>query len=196
MKKILCFGDSNVYGFNPKNFQRYEENKRWSGILKNALDGYIITEAGCNNRTCFSNKEKNLNSFEAIDKYLLDNYDIVILAIGINDLQYKFNTDTKELEEKLIKLIGKINSNVILLCPNKIDECILNSYFSELFNKTSVEKSKNLREIYSAVAKQTNSKIIYLEDIAKTSTIDGLHYMPEEHEKIANALIKFINNNF
>ena len=50
MKKILCFGDSNVYGFNPQNGSRYKEFERWSSLIKN--NGYEIIEAGCNNRTC------------------------------------------------------------------------------------------------------------------------------------------------
>ena len=37
MKKILCYGDSNTFGFNPTDLTRYNEDQRWSGILKNKL---------------------------------------------------------------------------------------------------------------------------------------------------------------
>ena len=37
MKKILCYGDSNTFGFNPKNGGRYDKTTRWSGILSDLL---------------------------------------------------------------------------------------------------------------------------------------------------------------
>ena len=37
MKKILCYGDSNTFGFNPANGSRYSEEQRWSGRLKELL---------------------------------------------------------------------------------------------------------------------------------------------------------------
>lgn len=37
MKKILCYGDSNTFGYNPANGLRFDENNRWSGILKSTL---------------------------------------------------------------------------------------------------------------------------------------------------------------
>ena len=31
MKRILCFGDSNTWGFAPKDGYRFDENTRWTG---------------------------------------------------------------------------------------------------------------------------------------------------------------------
>ena len=60
MVEIVCFGDSNTFGFNPKNGKRYDENTRWSGILKRKLkDKFNVIEAGCNNRTCYSINKEN-----------------------------------------------------------------------------------------------------------------------------------------
>ena len=33
MKKVLCFGDSNTFGFIQESGKRYDKNTRWSGIL-------------------------------------------------------------------------------------------------------------------------------------------------------------------
>jgi lysophospholipase L1-like esterase len=35
--KILCYGDSNTWGYNPKDSSRFDESKRWTGILKKIL---------------------------------------------------------------------------------------------------------------------------------------------------------------
>ena len=55
MKTILCYGDSNTYGFNPSNGQRFDQNSRWSGILKrNLSEKFKVIEEGLNNRTGIS----------------------------------------------------------------------------------------------------------------------------------------------
>ncbi len=51
-KTILCYGDSNTYGYNPSNGLRYPEDIRWTGRLKSLLgDACRIIEEGCNGRT-------------------------------------------------------------------------------------------------------------------------------------------------
>lgn len=51
MKRILAFGDSNTWGFNPEKFGRYSEDIRWTGLLQKALgkDSLIIEEDPCLN---------------------------------------------------------------------------------------------------------------------------------------------------
>ncbi|GMQ61530.1 SGNH/GDSL hydrolase family protein [Vallitalea maricola] len=47
MKTIVCFGDSNTYGYNPsQNGNRYPRNIRWTGLISEKLgsDFYIIEE--------------------------------------------------------------------------------------------------------------------------------------------------------
>ena len=142
MKNILCFGDSNTYGFNPKNGTRYDANTRWTGIIKKELDANII-EAGCNNRTAFSNNPlgDEFTGFKAIAKYIKKELDIVILSIGINDLQTIYNTNINDYEqglENLIDIIKKYNNKtkIILCSPSIINENIFNNHFSNFITKT------------------------------------------------------------
>ena len=37
MKDVLCFGDSNTWGFVPGRGVRYDEHTRWTGDLQDAL---------------------------------------------------------------------------------------------------------------------------------------------------------------
>ena len=42
---ILCFGDSNTFGYNPTNGLRYDKNTRWTGVLQNLLgDNFNVIE--------------------------------------------------------------------------------------------------------------------------------------------------------
>ena len=203
MKKILCFGDSNTFGFNPENGKRFDEQTRWAGKLKIALKNkFEVIEKGANNRCGFTeNKESTeLSGLIAIKKYLELKPDIIILAVGINDLQKIYDNDEKAIYFGLKALVEEIkkenNPNIILLVPSAIKENILNSFFNTLFDEKSIEKSKKLPKVYQKIAKEFELDLIDLNNIAETSPTDGLHYDVEGHKKIADKLIEFIKTKF
>ena len=202
MKKILCFGDSNTYGFIPENGRRYDENTRWTGMLQNlSKDKYEIIEAGCNNRTGFSDNPAGIKEtgYKILPLYLTKKPDIVIVAIGINDLQPAYNISFFEIKTGLENMIDMIRQNsldveIIIVCPSKITDNLFHSYFATLFDKTSVEKSKHLSAIYKNVAQEKNCIFIDLNQIANVSDKDGLHYEAGEHKKIAETIFKTLEN--
>lgn len=53
MKNILCFGDSNTYGYNPVTKGRFPDNIRWTGRLKCKVEkyNYSVIEEGLVGRT-------------------------------------------------------------------------------------------------------------------------------------------------
>ena len=52
MKKIVCFGDSNTYGYNAKTIDRFTEEERWTCLLAKHLGGdYHVVEEGLEGRT-------------------------------------------------------------------------------------------------------------------------------------------------
>ena len=75
-----------------------------------------------------------------------------------------------------------------------INENILQSYFAQLFDKSAIEKSKDLCAIYKEVATKNNCNFLDLEQIAKTSKYDGLHYDEDGHKKIANKIANIYLN--
>ena len=51
-RRILCFGDSNTYGYDPRG-GRYDENTRWPLRMEKLLGrDYTVIEEGFNGRTC------------------------------------------------------------------------------------------------------------------------------------------------
>ena len=52
MKRILCFGDSNTWGYDPATQDRFDRATRWPGVLREQLGtGYEVIEEGLNGRT-------------------------------------------------------------------------------------------------------------------------------------------------
>ena len=200
MKKVLCFGDSNTYGFVPGKCTRYDKNTRWTGVLQ-ALCGsdFSIIEGGCNNRTAFVDNPAGVEQtgYKILPEYFTKDYfDIVVLAIGINDLQLFFRPTLKEFEqgiEKLIKITKDLspNAKIILVCPSKLDLAgIKSGVFSFQFDEISVEKSGKLSPIYKSLAEKYKCHFIDLNNIVDVSPLDGLHFSAESHKKIAENLYK------
>ena len=59
MKKILCYGDSNTFGYVPLSGERYDETERWTCVLQSILGNeFKIIEEGACDRTGFVNNPK------------------------------------------------------------------------------------------------------------------------------------------
>ena len=203
MKKVLCFGDSNTFGFNPLTGLRFPKNIRWTGVLQILCGSdFEIIEAGCNNRTCFRNNPEGqmFTGHQILPKYLEEKPDIIILALGSNDFQRQYRTSLKEIEYGLENLINIVKTNlpsakIIILSPTPIGKEVLKAkIFSFLFDENSIEKSKHLGEIYNRVANNNQCEFLDLTLIAPVSEIDGLHYEEMGHKNIADAVYKILKN--
>ena len=112
---IVCYGDSNTFGYNPKDCSQFDENIRWTGILQNKLgtEYEVINEGMCNRTGFVDNPDGVLFSAQKhFPKILseIDNIDILILAVGTNDLQSQYDISFETIEmgfENLIKLLNK-----------------------------------------------------------------------------------------
>ncbi|MBE7705293.1 MAG: hypothetical protein E7Z90_05730 [Cyanobacteria bacterium SIG29] len=185
MKTILCFGDSNTFGYCPVDGSRYPENKRWTGLLKSKFN---VLEEGLNNRVAFLKSPfgKNYSAIECfssiLDKY--SNIDYIVIWIGTNDYQSIYNIDEKTINDclkNLIFLAKQKADKVLIISPLKLDDNILNGSFSSMFNKNSIEKSNMMFPLYEQIALENNCLFLDINKIVKPSKIDGLHYDLNSH---------------
>ena len=199
MKKVLCFGDSNTYGFIPGSGKRYDKNTRWTGVLQNLLgEDYKIIEAGCNGRTAFvDNDSIETTGYKVFSSYLSQDLDFVVVSIGLNDLQIFYQISELEIKsgiEKYVSTIKKFapNAGIILAAPSHIKRNILNRFFSTMFDETAILRSCVFSSIYQTCAIDNDCIFIDLNEVAETSDIDGLHYSSDSHLKIAQSMCELL----
>ena len=92
-KHILCFGDSLTWGFRPGLATRFDEDERWTGVLRRELgEEYCVHEDGISGRTSvFEDPYVPWRCGKAALGYTLMSQkplDLVILMIGTNDLKF------------------------------------------------------------------------------------------------------------
>lgn len=202
MQNILCYGDSNTYGFNPNNGGRFDSDTRWTGILKTLLkDKYKIIEAGMNNRTGFVENPQGFIQSGGLHLpvYLKEcpQIDICVLALGTNDLQFTFNITIDIVEQGLTSLINCVKennqeTNILVISPPTLDTNILKGGFSHQFDNKSIKDSKAIQQIYKKTTEINNCKLIDLNNIVSPDPIDGLHYSANSHRIIAETIAKSI----
>lgn len=200
MKNILCYGDSNTFGFNPKDNSRYDDNTRWTSVLQKNLDEeYTVINEGIPNRTGFADNPDGIlfsaqkHFPETILKF--DNLYILILAIGTNDLMAKYNITFDEIKQglnNLIKIAKEKTNNIIIIPPTILNENVLNGFFSSMFDKTSIIKSGEIEKIFKQITLENQCRYFDINKIVKPSSIDGLHYDKISHKIIADKLTEVI----
>lgn len=209
MKRILCYGDSNTWGYiSGTDHQRYDEYQRWTKLLQNKLGSdFEVIEEGLNSRTLFSDDNRpgkeGRNGFTYLKPCLdtHDKVDIVILMLGTNELKNEFNNSAEDIVNMIDRYIKFIKAN-----KSQIDKSVPQVIISGLPTvneqsnyckandkyKGASEKSKKLNVLYEKYCRENN--IYYVNNNDLETGIDGVHLTLESHQILAERLSKFLKN--
>lgn len=203
VKNVLCYGDSNTYGYIPGSGGRYPRDVRYPGRLQILLGGeYNVIEEGCSGRTTLYDDPfdgwKNGMDYLVPCIYSHRPIDIVILMLGSNDLKLNFHLNAEKIAQSAGQLVDVIQSftaekqefvpKIILVSPPEIGKNIRASAFYGAFNEASIEESKRLPEFYKKVADEKGCIFFDAAKYIYPSEIDSLHLAPEAHETLAKEL--------
>ena len=200
MKKNICYGDSNTFGFNSKNNSRYNENTRWTCLLqkKSGTEYEVINEGVCDRTGFVKNPRGYLFSGPEYFPELIaktDKTDILILWIGTNDLQSQYDIKISDIEKGLENLIKTAQSkvkNIIVIPPVLFTQKVLEGTFKLMFNQSSVDKSENTVNIFKNISDKYNCLYFDINKFVHPYDIDGIHYDENSHKIIAEKLADFI----
>lgn len=203
MKTILCFGDSNTYGYRPDTKRRYQKDVRWTGILGKRFrdDETEIIEEGLVGRTTVF--EDSLRPGRKGIDYLypiLETHspvDQLVLMLGTNDCKACYKASPQVIGygiERLIKEAKRFDESlkILLVSPINLGDEVWKEEFDPEFDTNSVEVSKKLKGVYSKLADKYNIQFLAASDIAAPSAIDQEHLDETGHQKLANAIYEIL----
>ena len=201
--RILCIGDSNTWGYNPINGQRFE--RRWTKVLSELMSDNEIIEEGLNGRTLTSVDPvlKERCGISGLKMLLMSHkpIDYVIVMLGTNELKKFFKCSASHIASGIREFLDVILDKnmwqrfnvpkVLIISPILIrDELFENGDVFGEFDEKSVEQSKYLANSILAVCKEYKVEFMNAADFAEASLVDNVHMDEENHEKLAKA-IKF-----
>ncbi|OGT35637.1 MAG: hypothetical protein A3F11_06940 [Gammaproteobacteria bacterium RIFCSPHIGHO2_12_FULL_37_14] len=219
-KTILCYGDSNTWGYIAGKFnlqtqymERYPRDIRWTGRLQKLLgDDYYVIEEGLNGRTTNVDSdippERNGKNYLLPCLYTHSPLDLVVLMLGGNDLKKIFNRSVDDIVNGLSELTHMIQSTKygrgmqsppkILLVgyPTLTHDNAGEFYGDKNMFENGVKRSKEFDAHISKMAKQNDCYYFNMAPYVEFSEVDGLHFDEEGHkifaEKIAPEITKII----
>ena len=203
MKHILCFGDSNTWGYSPQDGSRFPPNVRWTGTLQKTLGAdYNIIEEGLNGRTTFINEEgedaRPFRSGSDVFSMILESHrplDLVTIMLGTNDLKLEFNLSVEEIAQGVKELCKIVLSSeylidnppkLLLISPIHIGSTIQPD--QEEFFEQAREKSYRFAEHYQRVAEELGIHFLDAAKIVSPSEGEGVHWDADQHIKFGKVL--------
>lgn len=121
MFRILCFGDSNTYGYRPDGLGRFDENTRWTMRLSKKLgSGYQVVEEGlCGRTTIFDNDVNPGRRGSDHIGMLMESHnpiDLLIIMLGTNDYKCRYEATTELIVEGTQQVIDKAMEKASATC--------------------------------------------------------------------------------
>lgn len=204
MKRILCYGDSNTWGYDPAGNKRFDESERWTRLLAKALgDGYSVIEEGLNGRTTvfddplvpYRNGRDMLVPLIWSHKPL----DCIVIMLGTNDLKPKFAPSAAAVADGLETLArlalspaaleGSPAPKILVVSPIEVGEHIERSMFNEMFGgRRAIGLSRELPALIASVAKRNGCEFLDAARITAPSDFDSIHLDATGHAKLARAV--------
>ena len=180
--RILCFGDSNTYGYDPRGFfgDRYDVGDRWVDLLAEQTD-YEVINAGSNGR------EIPRNPYAPSLRTELQKADIFFVMLGTNDLLQ--GTSAKETATRMEAFLNQLRPycrNILLVTPPPMKRG------AWVPTDVLVSESFHLAEEYKLLAEKLAIPLIDTHRWNIELTFDGVHFTEEGHRTFANRLIEFV----
>lgn len=187
MRRILCYGDSNTFGYNPHSYwgEPYPEDVRWTGILQS--NGWDVVNSGQNGREVPST-EGELSAVERLISAAMP-VDIVTVLLGSNDfLNHPHFTaeDVTARMELLLQRILKTNWEIQFLLiappPLRTGEWVPDTRI--------VTESVRLAARYRVLAGKLGVSFADAGAWNVALDFDGVHFRPEGHAAFAKGLME------
>lgn len=198
-RTILCYGDSNTWGYEPLTGARLPRKQRWPTLLQAILgDSYHVIPEGLNGRTTSWNvpyragRNGRKSLLAALESHCP--LSLVAIMLGTNDLKHHLNVSAYESSlglSSLIKIVNTSEAGIGGLPPKAL--VIAPPKFGKLSEKMAnhfsggADKSMELATYYRQACIEQGCDFYNANDAVSTGA-DGIHLDSINHRILAEAL--------
>jgi lysophospholipase L1-like esterase len=202
---ILCYGDSNTWGYQASTAERLGRWERWPGVLQRELgDDVHVIEEGQNGRTTVFDVpfEADRNGLTHLPVSLQTHHplDLVVIDLGTNDLflpgvnaYHAARGAIKLAEVVLASDAGRANGAPFVLVVVPPPFAPLGQWDQAASPGAEAESQRLSRAFVDAAAAVKEEDgitvpMLDLRDHVTSSPIDGIHFEADGHRSIGNAV--------
>ena len=206
-KKILVFGDSNTWGYNPHNrnpfapYERWGDSIRWTNVMQNLLgSAYEVMADGLCGRT--ASAKDDIEDYTCGKEQIIPSMrshsplDLLVIMLGSNDLKARYGYTAFDVANSVGMVVEKAlqapdafrdsKPDILLLCPPPLEN-LDRSFFAFEF-AGSEQKSKDMAQFFEIIAAKYRVHYLNVGEIVRFSDVDGLHFESDQHLKLAQAV--------
>jgi lysophospholipase L1-like esterase len=200
---IVCFGDSNTWGYDPATCTRYPPDCRWPRVLSSTLEAirpgeFEVVAEGQNGRTTVWDDpvEGERNGSRYLIPCLESNkpLDLLVILLGTNDLKHRFGLSAFDIAKGALRLAlmarasatgpGDSAPAVLLIAPPPLAPM---TGFAKNF-EGGREISGKLGLEFAELAAANGIPCLDAGTVVRSSEVDGIHLDPEEQVKLGKAV--------
>lgn len=178
-KRILCIGDSNTYGYDPRSYidSRYPEDVRWAG----RLEGYEVINRGLNGMTVPRDYARHFGIIR------IEEPGLITVMLGTNDVLTGSDAEqTAAKMENFISHLKEAGIPILLIAPPPVE-------FGEwVQDEDQIDESQDLAELYREIAEKTGCMFADAGEWGVELCFDGVHFSAEGHITFSQKLEEFL----
>ena len=174
---VICFGDSNTYGYDPRSYlgDRYDADSRWVDILA-AETGWTVCNMGQNGREIPS----------SAPSFLADT-DLLIVMLGTNDLlQGRSPEQATERLEQFLTAVPLDRNKILLIAPPPM---VLGEWVP---SQQLIDDSHTFAQLCQSLAERMGVRFADAGTWNISLTYDGVHFTEQGHKAFASGLLEVL----
>ena len=170
--KVICFGDSNTWGYDPRSFLGDRYDRPWPEYL-GELTGWEIR----NNGSCGREIPRRAVAFP-------ENAALIIVMLGTNDLLQ--GATAEQAGERMAGFLATLDrERILLLAPPTMAP-------GEWTKEALIRESQKLGRVYGDLAETLGVRFLDATPWAIPMAYDGVHFTAEGHSILAKQLMEEI----
>jgi lysophospholipase L1-like esterase len=199
MKTVLCFGDSNTWGYVPgSDGERFPPEIRWPRRLARSLgEEWDVIAEGLNGRTATvdSPVADGRNGLTYLLPCLQSHMplDVVVIYLGTNDAGDRYSLPAETVAGAVGRLVKVVRTSeagpgysapkVLVVCPPPFGQLDPEGSFAN-----AGVKSRQLGRWFAEVCQALDCELVDLNGIAAYSDLDGIHLDADGQAAVAYAV--------
>ena len=183
--RMLCYGDSNTYGYDPRGFfgDRYPKESRWVDILVQRT-GWEIRSEGQNGREIPSRPFQYQRAGELLTQSAPD---VFAIMLGTNDLLRGYSAvETSSRMEAFLRYLQPKCGRLLLIAPPPMKR---GAWVTE---ENLIAESVKLAEAYQVLSQKLDIAFVNAGQWNVELTFDGVHFTEEGHRAFAEGLYAYL----
>ena len=172
---VICFGDSNTYGYDPRGYfgGRYDADCRWVDILASET-GWTISNMGQNGR-----------EIPSAAPAFPDDTDLLIVMLGTNDLlQGRSPEQAAERLERFLAAVLLERSKILLIAPPPMT---LGKWVP---SQQLIDDSHTFARLCQSLAERLGIRFADAGRRDISLAYDGVHFTEQGHKAFATGLLE------